>query len=124
MTTAQAYPPSPFPIPGPFDIPSINVALLAKKDGDLSTTWTCSGDPQGADDPYYDCNIYFNLYSYRHVKQVKIGESLVPAGVTAAAILSVRHPHPPHDKWDEVIIFRGLHKRRKCHALAFSVECV
>eukprot|EP00752_Nemacystus_decipiens_P014959 g13318.t1 len=42
------------------------------KDGDLSTSWTCSGDPHGDDDPYYDCNIYFNLYSYRHVKQVKI----------------------------------------------------
>lgn len=48
------------------------------KDGDLSTSWTCSGDPQGADDPYYDCNIYFNLYSYRHVKQVKIGEAPDP----------------------------------------------
>lgn len=39
------------------------------KDGDLETSWTCTGDPQ---DIYYACSLAFKLTSYRHVKQLKI----------------------------------------------------
>ena len=82
MPLTDTVPLVPFPTPPPLFFTSLNVAFYLRQDGDLSTSWTCSGDPQGVDDPYYDCNVYFNLYSYRHVKQVKIGE---PPQVRAGA---------------------------------------
>lgn len=47
------------------------------KDGDFSTSWTCTGDPRDPSDSsfVYDCTILFDLFSYRHIKEVKIGES-------------------------------------------------
>lgn len=43
----------------------------------MSTSWTCTGDPQAEGDMldlYYDCSIVFNLFFYRHIKQVNIGK--------------------------------------------------
>ncbi|CAN0400366.1 unnamed protein product, partial [Ectocarpus fasciculatus] len=42
------------------------------KDGDMSTSWTCSGDPQETDDTYFDCTLQFGMFSHRRIKQVKI----------------------------------------------------
>ena len=40
------------------------------QDNDFSTSWSCdeSTETDG------DCNLIFNLFWYRHIKQVKIGE--------------------------------------------------
>ncbi|CAN0221443.1 unnamed protein product [Pylaiella littoralis] len=35
------------------------------KDGDMSTSWTCTGD----------CSVFFSMFSYRHIKQLKIALS-------------------------------------------------
>lgn len=43
----------------------------------MSSVWQCSGDPEGTDDDYYDnydCYVTFDLFSYRHIKQVRIGK--------------------------------------------------
>lgn len=53
--------------------------VSAFKDGDMSTSWTCTGDPKEDDDYYYDCNLYFNMVYYRHLKQIKIGAILASA---------------------------------------------
>lgn len=37
------------------------------QDGDFSTAWTCAAG---------DCELRFDLFNYRHIKQVKIGEFL------------------------------------------------
>ena len=47
--------------------------LFFSKDGDFSTAWTCTADGADTDDNY-QCLLYFDLFVYRHVKQVKIGE--------------------------------------------------
>ncbi|CAN0361959.1 unnamed protein product, partial [Ectocarpus sp. 8 AP-2014] len=44
------------------------------KDGDMSTSWNCSGDPQETDDTSYDCILQFSMFCHRNIKQVKIGE--------------------------------------------------
>ncbi|CAM9160433.1 unnamed protein product [Ectocarpus sp. 4 AP-2014] len=47
----------------------------ATKDGDFTTSWTCTGDPTEPNDEgitYYQCELLFGLVYYRHVKQVKI----------------------------------------------------
>ncbi|CAM9695160.1 unnamed protein product [Ectocarpus sp. 6 AP-2014] len=60
------------------------------KDGDMSTSWTCSGDPQEADDPYYDCILQFNMFSHRHIKQVKIA---LPDGAERAVDMRIAAPY-------------------------------
>ena len=40
----------------------------------MSTSYSCSGDPT-PDDDVTDCYLTFFLYGYRHIKQVKIGET-------------------------------------------------
>lgn len=47
------------------------------KDGDLSTSWTCTGDPRDPSDSsfVYDCTVSFDLFSFRHIKEVRIGEN-------------------------------------------------
>eukprot|EP00752_Nemacystus_decipiens_P014960 g13319.t1 len=44
------------------------------KDGDLSTSWSCTGSEQVADDgtTTYECSIRFSMMYRRHIKQVKI----------------------------------------------------
>lgn len=48
------------------------------KDGDFSTSWVCTGDPLDTNLPeeyiYADCPLYIDLFSFRHIKQIKIGE--------------------------------------------------
>ncbi len=53
------------------------------QDGDLSTSWTCTDDPQAGEVTNYACRAAFDLFSYRRVKQVKIGESSVPSRALA-----------------------------------------
>ncbi|CAM9688654.1 unnamed protein product [Scytosiphon promiscuus] len=48
------------------------------KDGDLSTSWECTGDANEPDDDgnvYYECEILLSMVYFRHLKQVKIGET-------------------------------------------------
>jgi len=48
------------------------------KDGDLTTSWTYTGDPQEPNDRgviYYECELSFRLVGNRNIKQVKIGEA-------------------------------------------------
>lgn len=40
------------------------------QDNDMSTSWTCDYNPNRNG----DCKLVFNLFWYRHIKQVKIGE--------------------------------------------------
>lgn len=40
----------------------------------MSTSWSCSGDPT-PDDDVVECYATFFLHAYRHIKQVKIGET-------------------------------------------------
>ena len=40
----------------------------------MSTSWTCTGDPPVGDATNYDCRPAFDLFSYRRVREVKIGE--------------------------------------------------
>lgn len=40
------------------------------QDGDFSTAWTCAA----ADLTGIECTLDFDLFSYRHIKQIKIGE--------------------------------------------------
>lgn len=51
------------------------------KDGDLSTSWSCTGSEQDADDVTgtisYECRIRLSMMYRRHIKQVKIGEVLL-----------------------------------------------
>ncbi|CAM9369501.1 unnamed protein product, partial [Sphacelaria rigidula] len=42
------------------------------KDGDLDTSWTCTGNPPTNN--FYQCTLSFDLFSFRHIKQIKIGE--------------------------------------------------
>lgn len=53
------------------------VFIFVSKDGDFSTSWTCTGDPRDEDQETirYSCTLRFNLAYYRHIKQVKIGET-------------------------------------------------
>ena len=57
---------------------SLSVPSTKKKDGDLSTSWTCTGDLRDPSDTIfeYDCTVYFDLFSHRHIKEVRIGEKL------------------------------------------------
>lgn len=51
--------------------------LSSQKDGDLSTSWTCTGDPREPSAEGYslfECSLVFDLVYTRHIKQVKIGE--------------------------------------------------
>lgn len=50
--------------------------LFDLQDGDFSTSVSCTGDPADLEqsDSSYDCNLYYNLFSYRHMKQIKIGK--------------------------------------------------
>ena len=41
----------------------------------MSTSWTCTGGPQEPDSQYRDCILHFDMFAYRRIKQVKIGES-------------------------------------------------
>lgn len=53
--------------------------LFCHQDGDFSTSWTCTGDPREPDDDgsiYYECEVNIGLVHFRHIKQVKIGESV------------------------------------------------
>lgn len=47
--------------------------MFVLKDGDMSTSWSCTGDPT-PDDDVYECYVTFSMFAYRHIKQVKIGE--------------------------------------------------
>jgi len=58
-------------------LPYFDFGVFAQ-DGDLSTSWACTGDPQAGEVTNYECRAAFDLFSYRRVKQVKIGESTVP----------------------------------------------
>lgn len=42
------------------------------QDGDFSTSWTCAA----ADLNGVECTLDFDLFYYRHIKQIKIGELL------------------------------------------------
>ena len=53
----------------------LRLPFLFSKDGDFSTAWTCTADEADDTDNDYQCLLYFDLIAYRHVKQVKIGES-------------------------------------------------
>ncbi|CAM9345645.1 unnamed protein product [Scytosiphon promiscuus] len=75
--------PTPAPVTPTGDLQPVGLLPLATtggtellryyaKDGDTSTSWTCSGDPREDDESSYDCNLYFNMVYYRHIKQVKI----------------------------------------------------
>ena len=57
--------------------------FLDEQDGDLGTSWTCTGDPSepnASGNIYYDCELTFGLVYYRNVKQVKIGETCPSRG--------------------------------------------
>lgn len=47
----------------------------------MTTSWSCTGDPAttAAEDELelsYECSVGFNLFYYRHIRQVKIGEQV------------------------------------------------
>lgn len=63
--------------------------VLSCQDGDLSTSWTCTGDPREPDDDgitFYECEIGIGLVYFRHIKQVKIGESSLACSWCFAAV--------------------------------------
>lgn len=43
------------------------------QDGDFSTSWTCNA----ADLSGVECTLDFDLFSYHHIKQIKIGKLLM-----------------------------------------------
>ncbi|CAM9582225.1 unnamed protein product [Ectocarpus fasciculatus] len=50
-----------------------DIDLYYAKDGDLSTSWTCTGNPTDDDgNTDFDCELSFYLVYYRRIKQVKI----------------------------------------------------
>ena len=55
---------------------SAAVVVLCEKDGDLSTSWSCTGSEREADDGTitYECDIDFNMMYRRHIREVRIGE--------------------------------------------------
>eukprot|EP00903_Cladosiphon_okamuranus_P020463 g18782.t1 len=83
--TATAAPTPPSPTPGAV-LRTVGLLPLARgqepavdrfaaKDGDLGTSWTCTGDPREPTDGgyiYYECDLSFGLVYYRNIKQVKI----------------------------------------------------
>ncbi|CAM9622988.1 unnamed protein product [Ectocarpus sp. 6 AP-2014] len=84
---APAQPATTSPIPTPVgDLQPVGLIPLATgdgslldryaaKDGDLSTSWTCTGDPREVNLQgilYYECSLLFDLVYTRHIKQVKI----------------------------------------------------
>ncbi|CAM9842773.1 unnamed protein product, partial [Ectocarpus sp. 8 AP-2014] len=84
---APAQPVTTSPIPTPVgDLQPVGLIPLATgdgslldryaaKDGDLSTSWTCTGDPREVSPQgiqYYECSLLFDLLYTRHIKQVKI----------------------------------------------------
>eukprot|EP00752_Nemacystus_decipiens_P013409 g11873.t1 len=76
---------------------SSDLELYYLKDGDFSTSWTCTGDPRDPDDAtfVYDCTIYFDLVSYRHIKEVRIA---MPDGAERSVNLSIAGKSgPPGD---------------------------
>lgn len=55
------------------------------KDGDLGTSWTCTGDPREPNAngfTYYECDLTFGLVYFRNIKQVKIGETHLHAFIS------------------------------------------
>ncbi|CAM9648998.1 unnamed protein product [Ascophyllum nodosum] len=90
VLSEEVTPPTPTPSPEslqPVVMPTGNLELVGRiplargdsdllnafyvKDGDFSTAWTCAADGADTDDNY-QCLLYFDLFSYRHVKKVKI----------------------------------------------------
>ena len=55
---------------------AVTYVLPPRQDGDMSTAWTCTGDPTEPDSGFFECTLRFSMFSYRHIKQVKIGEAL------------------------------------------------
>eukprot|EP00752_Nemacystus_decipiens_P014961 g13320.t1 len=51
------------------------LSRFAVKDGDLGTSWSCTGDAREPDDngnTFYECELTLGLVYYRNIKQVKI----------------------------------------------------
>lgn len=57
------------------------VKMFVLKDGDMASSWSCSGDPT-PDDDVFECYVTFDLFAYRQIKQVKIGETTLRRYVT------------------------------------------
>ncbi|CAM9252697.1 unnamed protein product, partial [Ectocarpus sp. 12 AP-2014] len=60
------------------------------KDGDMSSSWSCSGDPQETDDTSYDCILQFSMFYHRNIKQVKIA---LPDGAERAVDIRIAAPY-------------------------------
>ncbi|CAN0405209.1 unnamed protein product, partial [Ascophyllum nodosum] len=99
VISGEITPPTPTPTlesPQPVVMPTQNLEPVGRiplargdsdllntfyvKDGDLSTAWTCTADGADTDDNY-QCLLYFNLFTYRHVIQVKIALTNGAGGV-------------------------------------------
>ncbi|CAM9878861.1 unnamed protein product [Ectocarpus sp. 12 AP-2014] len=72
------------------------------KDGDMSTSWTCSGDPQETDDTSYDCILQFSMFYPRNIKQVKIA---LPDGAERTVDIRIAAPYSSNSaSFEEIFV--------------------
>lgn len=67
--------------------------LPRAQDGDLSTSWTCFASTQEHELPeylpFFACTITFDLFSFRHIKEVKIGEDVKVFGACVSILCTL-----------------------------------